>query len=215
MWHTSKGVRTLQGAEATLISTAVEFVWDFLEIESESPEDQWSSNVPVFDALDCHQRIVQLSFVASALLRDDVPPPPLNAVNEGTVGMLFEVIGVCIEWEVDGGHGGPSAVYPSRRQLVLDVAAANGRPSDARLPGEGCDDLDEWELLLEMLSDAILWDDAWIDDGFITDVDPETADARKERLGIDDGYYLAVVPDSCDSELERARRTLRDLIADN
>jgi hypothetical protein len=215
MWHSSKGVRTLQGAEATLLRTAIGLVWDFLEIESDSPEDQWSGNVAVFDALDCHQRIEQLSFVANALFRDDVPAPPLNAVNEGTVGMLFQVIGMCIETEIDAERGESNSEYREFRRLVLAAAIADGWPSDLPLVAETCGDQSEWDFLIEMLADAILWDDDWVDDGFIMDADPETAEARKDRLGIDDDYYLAVVPEPSDSELDRARRRLKELIADN
>ena len=102
MWHTSKGLRTLKGAEAALIKSVVGLVWDFVELEGECPDDEWSTGVTFFDSLDWRQRVVQLAFVANALLRDNVPSPPLNAVNEATVGMLFRVIAICLETEIDG-----------------------------------------------------------------------------------------------------------------
>jgi hypothetical protein len=215
MWHTSKGARTHQGAEAALVRAAVGLVWDFSEIEVSSPEDQWTWGVALFDALDCRQKIAQLSFVASALLRDEVPPPPLNAVNEATVGMLFEAIAIRIESEIDLDAGESNSTWRDWRRLVLAASVSGDWPSDLSLPAEGCSDRSEWHLLIEMLTEGILWDDDWIDDGSIMDVDPETADARKERLGIADDYYLAVAPDPTDSELDRARQKLKELTADN
>ena len=81
------------------------------------------------------------------------------------------------------------------------------------LPAESCTDLDEWNFLIEGLSDAILWDDDWIDDGLILDADPETARARREMLGIEDDYYQTIVPEPSESDLHQARQTLRNLIA--
>jgi hypothetical protein len=213
MWHTSTGLRTLNGAEAALVKSVVGLVWDFVELEGECPDAEWSTGVTFFDALDWRQRVVQLAFVANALLRDDAAAPPLNAVNEATVGMLFRVIGICVETEIDAEEGEPNIDCRNWRRRLLKAALGDGRPSDMELPTESCTDLDEWNFLIEMLSDAILWDDDWIDDGLILDADPETAKARKEMLGIEDDYYQTIVPEPSDSDLHGARQMLRNLIA--
>ena len=57
------------------------------------------------------------------------------------------------------------------------------------------------------LAESVLWDDDWLDDGFIMDVDPETAAYRKYKLGITEEYYLAIAPDPTEADFEQARGT--------
>jgi hypothetical protein len=73
------------------------------------------------------------------------------------------------------------------------------------------DDVDEWEVLVRSLADAVLWDEDWKDSESLLDADPKTSLAVKKLLGIDEDYYVAVPPDPTDEEMEGVWATLRGL----
>ncbi len=189
MWPTSKGVRALDGAEALLVR-AIRHLWEQLEIALRLPDQQWTSSVRVFDMLECDQKIVQLSIIAWELLCNDAPAPSSNAMNEGTVAVIFDTISVCIASEIQ--RGVTRTDYDWRGLVHTAIPLRQGPGLNAF--GVRSKDIAQWTTLLKRLSSDLLWHNAWADDGFIIDADPVTADVRKERLGIDEDYFLAVPP---------------------
>lgn len=110
MWPTSRGNRTLQGAEASLVAAAVDALIDELTIglnESgeEGPECLFCSGVPLFDSLTSPQRIGLLHRVARDLLTDATPNGDPSAAAEATVAAIFECLRDQIEieifWEIE------------------------------------------------------------------------------------------------------------------
>jgi hypothetical protein len=74
------------------------------------------------------------------------------------------------------------------------------------------EDADDWEFIVECLSNRILWCDGdhLAGDKYL-DIDPAEARARMEMLGIAVNYYTDIAPDPTDEQLEPIRRTLRSL----
>jgi hypothetical protein len=72
------------------------------------------------------------------------------------------------------------------------------------------EDLDEWEVLVDSLSDGVLWDEDWRDNESLLDADPKASQAVKKLMGIVENYYIAVPPDPT----EGATVTLRGLTQD-
>ena len=149
-----------------------------------------------------------------ARLRDDVQSPPLNGLNEATVGVIYTGILHAIEFEIDCEDEHEPEFRYYWRKLVLAASHLDEWPSDEPPPGPECCDRDEWDCLVWGLAESVLWDDDWLDDGFIMDVDPETAAYRKDKLGITEEYYLAIAPDPTEADFEQAREALRQLTAE-
>jgi hypothetical protein len=212
MWRTSEGIRTLKGAEAALVRAVVNDIWKKLEQDQDN-SDPWEWGVSLFDNLEWSEQVVLLANVASALLRDNVKPMPLTAVNEATVGVLFAHVRQSIEVEIDCQHDCPEDPMCFWRRSVLALIGHDNLDQDEPLPTEICDDPNEWEWMVEAIADGILWDNDWLDGNFFMDVDPAIAAIRKRRMGIDEDYYTTIVPQPTDSDVEKARRALLEFMA--
>ncbi len=203
MWRTPDGERILQSAEAQLFREALGVLVDMVH---DDDEGMWQFNAPPFDALQPNQKLAVLAQVGSALLREDQPMPRLTAVLEAAVGAVYESIRVMVEIEID--EPAEDREPPSWRELVL--AACQERGIDDLLVPES-EDLDEWAILVECLSDTVLWDQDWKDSESLLDADPKAGRMVKSLLGIDEDYYVAVPPDPTDEQMEGIWATLRGL----
>lgn len=205
MWRTPKGERTLRGAEAQLIRSLIGHVVD----EQEQCEDEpWRYGVSLFDDLLLPQKLVLLASVGEALLRDDIPCPPLNAMNEATLGVLVKALQQALDFETDMDGERSDAYRTYWRELTLGaVRELDG--DDAELPDPSPSEMDDWAIMVDVLDSFLLWDDDWERPESVMDADPETARLIKTCLTIDDDYYLAIAPDPTDAEVAAARATLR------
>jgi hypothetical protein len=222
MWQTSNGIRTLKGAEAALIRESIAHILDMLETEAQGLADHWEFGIPVFDKLSWQQQLVLLAKVGEALLRDDVPPLELTAINEATVGAIYENFLQCVQFEVDSDDPeiaeGCDVTY--WRRLLHDAVGETDKPQlppgpDEQLPNADCSDMEEWEIMIETIQSFVLWDADWLDEDLHLDVDPETSRLRKERLNIDETYYTAIPPDPNESEVQAARVRLCAIVTDS
>jgi hypothetical protein len=206
MWRTSQGMRTLDGAEAELVTAAIGDMWRQLE-EDQDSDDPWTWGLAIFDGLQWEQKTVQLAAVGGALLKTEVSAMPLTAVNEATVGVIFEHIRQSVQVEIDTSMDIDESLDFWRKK-VLAVIDDESWPADEPLPDSNCTDFGEWDWMIEAIGDGILWDDDWCDASFIMDVAPETANRRKDSLGIDDDYYRAIAPDPSEADIAAARVAL-------
>jgi hypothetical protein len=106
MWHTSRGNRTLRGAEATLISAAIDVLMDELLMSfddrwEEDPSWECQSGVLLFDSLTAPQRIGLLRDVARHLLTETPETLRLTAESEATVAAIFTEIRDQVAIEID------------------------------------------------------------------------------------------------------------------
>ena len=85
------------GHEAALILAAIGEVFDTLTLH-EDIEETSAWGVRLFDSLDHRQKVAE-SPTSRELLRDDVQSPPLNGLNEATVGVIYTGILHAIEFE--------------------------------------------------------------------------------------------------------------------
>lgn len=203
MWWTPDGERTLMGAEATLFREALGTLVDLVR---DDDEGLWQFAAPPFDALHPNQKLSLVAQVGTAVLREDQPMPRLTAVLEATVGAIYESIRIMVEIEID--QPAEELQSPSWRELVL--AACQERGMEELLDPES-NDLDEWEVLVDCLADAVLWDEDWKSADELLDADPTASRAVKKLLGIDPDYYIAIPPDPTDEEMKGISTTLRGL----
>lgn len=208
-WHSQGGDRTLTGAEAALIRETLAYVVDMVEEDITASADPWEFGVAAFDCLEPSARLAMLAEVGWHLLRETESYPELTALNEATVAVLFNAIEQAIELEIDCHRDNELETRFGWRRLLLDAITEGSDLSD--VPSVDSCDTDEWQFIIETLSDWILWDHDFNSAEYFLDTPPEQADMMRERFGIDDDYYRAIPPDPKECDLPAIRATLKQL----
>ncbi len=232
MWHTSRGDRTLCGDEAALVRMSIESMIDVLqmhvdeEIDNEEVEADaridCQTGIAVYESLTISQRIGLLHDVATYLLTDTTDVLFLSAELEAAVAAIFMEIRDQVSIEIDfpsiddpmGGSTWRSLVRRAYISISEDIQAGyDDHSGDHGIPLPGNSDIDQWELLIESLSDAILWDrDFEMGDSFLDD-DPGVSHHRQRLLGIEDEYFTSIArdprPDEVHQLVSRTRAIVR------
>jgi hypothetical protein len=227
MWHTSRGDRTLRGQEAALVSNGIDCMIDALMVhvddDLEDSATVCESGIAAYDAFSPSQRIGLLHDVAEYLLTETETALPLSAPLDATVAAIFIDIRDQVAIEIDflSAQDDVDEVH-SWRQMVLaayltifspvegDIRAGDAVCSE--LPDDSCKDIRQWENLVNLLSDAILWDrDFEMAESFL-DVDPGVSHQRRRLLGIKEDYFTSVAPDPRPAEVFRLISRTRDIV---
>jgi hypothetical protein len=227
MWHTSRGDRTLRGEEAALVSNAIDCMIDALMVHIDDDlEDSAAvceSGIAAYDVFSPSQRIGLLHDVAKHLLTETETALPLSAPLDATVAAIFIDIRDQVAIEIDFLSAQDDAdEAPTWRQMVLAAYVAifspiegDNRVWDAvcgELPDDSCEDIRQWENLVDPLADAILWDrDFEMAESFL-DVDPGVSHQRRRLLGINEDYFTSVAPDPRPEEVFRLISRTRDIV---
>jgi len=199
-WRTPEGERVLQGAEAEMIRRALEYTIEQIGNDSIHNGDPWEFGLPHFDALAYESRIVVMEHVGNGLLTETDSCSRLSALNESGVALLFLMLKEMVSVEIDEpDHAG---TWPAK-SLVL-AAAQECIDKDC---GAGESDLDDWEELINLLAERILWDG---DFSFVFE-EEASDDPPAEVIPIRDDYYCFTVPEPSEEELRSALRRLREL----
>ena len=184
MWHTQRGDRVLENAEAKLFA---ESVLDL--IRNELAEDgDFSAGITVFDSLTHPQKLAVLHQVAQALFRPEVPIPELTAVLEGTVAAVIRNVGWLVEEEIELGGDDDTSLRRLVGQACRDLRIRD-------VPSDSCDDPDEWAFCVDCLHDAILWDSDYLGESNFVDLPPDRSQDLKEEMGVADEYFQEVAQD--------------------
>jgi hypothetical protein len=216
MWCTLCGERTLEGAEATLIREALADVVARIEL-SDRFELVWRSSVQLFDELTNRQKLAMLAEVGQGLLREDVSPPDLSALNEAAVAALYAHVLDSIEIEIVRNHAKLiRRKYAQRwRRLVVEAIEESELPealefkARSGLPDADCDHVEGWEMLVDRLKGFVLA--GWVEDPDL-DVDPAFWRWLNKILGPDEDHYLRVPPNPTEPELAVIRANLKALV---
>jgi hypothetical protein len=206
MWHTPEGDRVLRGSEAALLKAAMTDVAERIREESSGHSGQWDYGIQLFDELPWSQRLVLLECVATYLFTETDEPLHLTAVNEATIGVLFEHIRSEIDLEIED----PTHTDTRWRGRVLAAYEAcfcvDGiditvdEDDDFVRPVVISEDRDAWSDLVESLADRILWDRDYEMDSLFLDTAPDKAEMIKQYLGIDSDYFSTAAPDVATDE---------------
>jgi len=158
MWRTQYGNRILEPKEAALFAESLLSLLDEFFIDQ---YEEYPLGIRAFDNLTCGQKISTLSTIANGLLRDDVPIVPLTAVLEAAIAAVYEHLKNLIIIEIDEPDLGTN-----RREMVV---AARKEAEGEEIPAPNCEDIEEWDIELQYLSEAILWDADYDDEDQPTD----------------------------------------------
>jgi hypothetical protein len=199
MWRTNHSDRILEGAEAkvfaeTLLSLLDEF--DLCDFE-------YDLGIKCFDTLTIGQKIFVLSTIGNGLFRKDVEPVELTAVMESGIGAVFKHLYNNITIEIDM----PELDSNWRKLLV----AARKEMEAEEMPDTNCEDYDEWDLEVDELANAILWDRDYEDGDIYMDHPPEKTEWLKYTAMIPDNYYTSIADDLTDEEAQAKIKELRKL----
>ena len=101
-WDTQLGLRVLQGVEAELYLTALQhtvaYLWDMVKMDNDL---DIRTGDRLFDSASIEQKIVLLHQCLSALLKPEIPAPPLTNVMEAAAFLPFAFLQMRIEEEVE------------------------------------------------------------------------------------------------------------------
>ena len=200
MWRTECGDRILEGSEGIVFAEAL---WDLIEEANLIELDDYHLGVNAFDVLTYGQKISALSIIANGLLREDVPSVELTAVVEGAIAAVFEHLKTLIVVEIDMPELGARW-----REMVVTVRK-EAESEDIPLPT--CKDLKEWDIEVESLAEAILWDADYDDDHIYMDHPPENSKWLRSMARISDNYYQSIVDDLDEPDIETKIAELRKL----
>lgn len=237
MWPTSEGDRTLRGSEAVVLATAVDTMLgslvDHLVSDEESPRDADScaailhTGIGLFDSLAIPQRIAALHHVTHHLLTARrFPTPSSSAIEDATIAAIYSEVRDQIEIEIDLCAlmpSEPSAAPPdtptpwmSWRRDVRNACCElleDGLWAELQSDGElAALQLGEWELWVDLLASAILWDRDFEFAETFLDAEPDMARRRRQVLGISDDYFVRPAPDPDDRHLNRLIDETRQLV---
>ena len=81
------------------------------------------------------------------------------------------------------------------------VVAARKEAGGEQTPSSDCDDLEEWDIEVDSLAEAILWDADYDDESLFIDDAPEKAKVLRTLAGISNNYFLAIADDLEDGEI--------------
>lgn len=210
MWHTTRGQRTLSGAEANLIRQSLTAIYDTLETVCLPADEGYNSGVDLFDRLSPEQQLAMLANVGEALLCQHVLPPPLTALSEATAAAIFGGLQARIEEELDADVSNSDNVLdPSTfwRSLLHKVVAQQ-QPPGSPLPEPSSNDWKRWNTLIELVASEVLGADDWNMEDLVVDSSPEQSTAIKDGLEITSDYFDAIAPDPAGPELHAIRRRL-------
>jgi hypothetical protein len=90
------------------------------------------------------------------------------------------------------------------------VEYEDGKPV-AKTLSKKCTDIEEWQDLIDSISEAILWDRDYDEAESFLDDEPELRDLKYAAMGIRADYFTAVAPNPTDKEMKSVRRQLRQL----
>jgi len=206
-WHTPRGDRFLHGPEAELFCEALTVLTNWIDGDVDEDQRLYECGIPAFDSVTPCGQLALLADVGFALLRETDRCPRLSAVSESTVGAIFLAMEQSVQHEIDNEFELPDGVF--WRQRILQAV----RCIDAELevPDTDCSDFDEWEFLVDVLRDTILWDRDFEAEPTFVDADPTEVKDIKIDMGIGKDYFCEVAPDPSDKELETIRLRLRSL----
>jgi hypothetical protein len=198
MWRTSAGDRTLKGIEAEVYLTALrEFASELRE-----ERDEHESAVRVFNRLSFGQRVGLLEDVTAALLDDGIPTPEHTAANEAAIYAVYRHLHSLVLDELMASQDGKETFLEFRTLLHK----AGTELGIEEMPDPDCADEQEWDNVVEELSDRVLWDRDFEDeDSFVDAVRdvgltaPEHTDSGEPWLP----YFGSIPRDPTDAEVVR------------
>ena len=218
MWATSQGDRTLCGDEAQLVLTAVGYLHDMITAGVDLSQP-YQTGVVMFDTLQPTQQMAILHEVAHGLLDPATPIVELTAVRDATVYAIYCELGSLLEIELELSEQ-DKPDFELRKRIIQAYQASDEQSnewgddfsdtqaSELDAPARDCSEIGDWNRVIEVLADRVLWDrDFELEEAF-ADHDPEKIKTIKRYMGINEDYFAAAAPDASSNHYMKLHREL-------
>ena len=199
MWRTDPSDRILEGAEAKVFANALLNLLD----EFDFCDFEYELGIKCFDTLTVGQKIYVLATIGNGLFRKEVEIVELTAVLESGIGAIFKHLYNRITYEIDEPELG--SIW---RELLI---SARNEMQAEEIPDITCEDFGIWDLEVDELANAILWDRDYEDGDIYMDHPPEKTEWLKYMAVIPENYYTAIADDLTDKEAQVKIKELRKL----
>ncbi|KAM3099944.1 hypothetical protein ACKFKF_13230 [Phormidesmis sp. 146-12] len=105
VWHTSLGIRSLQGTEAELYLSTMQDAIDYIEVMGDELDVKTGASfaprsVRIFDSANFQQKVIILHHCLFALLKSEVEAPELTNVLEAGAYFPFAYLKMRLEEEI-------------------------------------------------------------------------------------------------------------------
>lgn len=209
MWPTNDGTRTLDNAEAKLVSRAIRVMVDIRAKHLREQTMPESYGIDWFDQWDVEQQLWLLEQIAAFLLTIRPPPSPA-AIWEATIDAVFAEVLTQIELELD--ESGLPCDQPSWRQLTIDAFRTGHKSSiDIDHPGR---DLPSWQRLLTQIADRILGVPGYQKAEMFRDGDIERARRFLKQRGLPSDFLQRMPPMCNRSQAEKSLARIMSTLDD-
>ncbi len=214
MWETTRGNRTLAGAEAVVIRETIGELIDSVRAAKMDGESA-AVGVGLFDQLHWQQQLAMLLKVARPLLRRSSAYPGRTALVEATVGAIYAQMLIGVEYEIETQQSSTHSTENDtvrRREIV--AALREGEPDENWLDAE-CVVMNEWETAISILQDWVLPDEDWKMVDLVLDLPADQSEKMKAFTGIDADYFIDIPPDLDESVPSTVWADLMELTTGN
>ena len=218
MWNTTYGERTLVGAERQLI---VAESWTLSDAISEAAsEDGVNLGILLFDRLTWQQQMFLLDRVMTGLVEPTIPAPTTTALLDATVAAIYAQMVISVQLEIDlaepdeDNPHGQATDFMARQQVLdaltepMDIDEPMEEPFEEYSLSVECDEIEEWEMVIESLRGRILADEDLQMEAIAIDLAPSTGKQLKQLMGIQGDYLIDIPPDVTDEEAKEAWRRI-------
>lgn len=170
--------------------------------ELRDQRDDHESAVKVFNRLSFGQRVGLLEDVTAALLDDGIPTPEHTAANEAAIYAVYRHLHSLVLDELMASQDGKEK-FLEVRTLLYKAGTEFGMEE---IPDPDCADEEEWDIVVEELSDRVLWDRDFEDEDSFVDAVREVGPLAPEHT--DSGepwlpYFGSIPRDPSDAEVEQ------------
>ncbi len=198
MWQTPKGNKFFNDHFGVLIARCLSelIASHYLAKDRTQPG---TLGVKAFDSLTVEQQLYVFHEIGNAILRPDIPAPPLTAYREAAVEAVFRTLFLLLEIDVDN-------KTTEIRSLTLSAYQERYYSFGPVLtPQTG--DMEEWGVVVGNLSGLLLAEEDYEFDG-IADLPPDKSQQVYSKSGLPSDYFTAFPPDP---STEEANQLAKDL----
>lgn len=144
--------------------------------------------------------------------------PKLLQWNESAVYAVFQSIQAAISFEIDSeedmgkySHYWRKLVSAAEREFIDYGIKEDPDDEESEYMNPLSKDHDEWDRVVDSLSETILWDQDFLCEDIFLDTHPECSKKIKMYAGIDDDYFSTPIPTVNKLQFQKAARFLKKI----
>lgn len=159
------------------------------------------------------EKIYSIAFVTKALTSSKIKAPKLLQWNESAIYAVFESMKGAVSFEVDMAEDLDKFAFRWRKLISKAEREVKDYDNEEDYINVKCDDIEEWEIVIDNLADEILHDRDFEDDfaRIIVDKSPESSEYLKYFGGIPRSYFIETMGIVTKKKLKKASEFLKHI----